>query len=111
MSDEQNTKNAGVPGMSMLQKVIVDIWSQTLDTQLTSVDDHFFELGGRSVQVVQCVFTLSEILNVELTPEQVFDAPTIALYSQSIVELDETDEEELQEICELYMELKETPTD
>ncbi|NER81452.1 MAG: hypothetical protein F6K42_18170 [Leptolyngbya sp. SIO1D8] len=60
-----------------IEQKIADIWQNVLGLQQVSVYDNFFEVGGDSVVSVQVV-ALANQVGLKLTPQQLFEHPTIA---------------------------------
>ena len=48
------------------------------------IHDKFFELGGHSLLAIQLIATIRESFQVELPPQRLFEAPTIAEFAASI---------------------------
>jgi len=65
---------ASLPG---LEQAIAAIWKEILAVEHMSLDDNFFDFGGRSFQVVQVKTRLQEALGIELPVVKLFQYPTI----------------------------------
>src|SRR5690606_19024147 len=61
-----------------LERTIASIWSEVLEVEQIGVHDNFFELGGHSLVAARVVARLSSELDVELSLQSFFDAPTVA---------------------------------
>ena len=59
------------------EQILVAIWQQVLGIEQIGVDDNFFELGGDSIMSVLIVVHAEEA-GLQLSPQHVFQAPTIA---------------------------------
>ncbi len=60
------------------EKVIANIWKQTLGVNQIGIYDNFFALGGHSLLATQVFFKLNKIFQVELSLSQLFQTPTVA---------------------------------
>ncbi|WP_298917451.1 non-ribosomal peptide synthetase [uncultured Nostoc sp.] len=56
---------------------LAEIWLQVLGLEQVGIHDNFFELGGDSILSIQ-VIAKAKQANIQLTPKQLFDYPTIA---------------------------------
>ena len=59
------------------EKALAAIWSQVLGVNSIGTEDSFFELGGDSILNIQIVARAARA-GIVLTPQQIFDYPTIA---------------------------------
>ncbi len=83
------------------EKKIAAIWEQVLGVAPIGIYDKFFELGGHSLLAIQLISQLREAFQIELQPNRLFEAPTIAQLAHEIEkdlaavrEVDERGEEE-----------------
>ncbi|WP_176516653.1 non-ribosomal peptide synthetase [Pseudomonas faucium] len=60
-----------------LQQQLAGIWQQVLGVQVVGLDDDFFELGGHSLLVINTVSRIQLELGRELTPQALFQHPTL----------------------------------
>lgn len=60
-----------------LQVQLAGIWQQVLGVQAVGLDDDFFELGGHSLLVINVVSRIQLELGRELTPQALFQHPTL----------------------------------
>jgi amino acid adenylation domain-containing protein len=67
-----------VPPQSELEIAIAEIWSEVLGVERIGVDDSFFDLGGYSLLAVQVVSRIRKALRTDVSPRDIFEAPTIA---------------------------------
>ncbi|MFG6101396.1 condensation domain-containing protein [Leptothoe sp. EHU-05/26/07-4] len=75
--DTQRSWECDVTPRNDIEQKIADIWQNVLGLQKVSVYGNFFELGGDSVVSVQ-VAALANQVGLKLTPQQLFEHPTIA---------------------------------
>ena len=61
---------------SKTEEVLVALWSQLLGVKEVGTSDNFFDLGGDSIVNIQIVSAARE-KGIEITPQQIFDYPTI----------------------------------
>ncbi len=59
------------------EQQLAAIWSSLLGIERISLDDDFLELGGNSLQAIQCIHRLREALGVELDLLTFFDEPSL----------------------------------
>ncbi len=69
-----------------LEKALLALWQEALDTQSISVDDNFFELGGNSITAAQIAMKLSQHLGTRFAPSILFSATTIRTLAAKIAE-------------------------
>ena len=65
---------------------IHQIWAQLLASDAISRNDDFFQHGGDSLLVMRLIARIAASEQVELTPQDVFEAPTIAAQAAVIAE-------------------------
>lgn len=53
-------------------------WAQILKCRAPEGDDDFFDMGGDSLSATQFLLALEKTLNREISPNQLFDAPTFS---------------------------------
>ncbi len=58
--------------------IIMNIWREVLNLEVSDNRGNFFEMGGQSVQAAQVISRLEEVFGVRMTFRQFFDAPTIS---------------------------------
>lgn len=61
---------------------IANIWQEVLKLSSVSRNDNFFELGGHSLLVAQFIARVNQVFKVELSPQILFEKPTVAGLSQ-----------------------------
>ncbi|HEV3402019.1 MAG TPA: non-ribosomal peptide synthetase [Acidimicrobiales bacterium] len=60
------------------EAAVLSIWAEVLQKDDVGADDDFFSLGGHSLAAAQIVARLNDALGVDLPPDAVFEAPTVA---------------------------------
>jgi amino acid adenylation domain-containing protein len=66
------------------ETALAEIWQDLLDVPRVGRHDHFFEMGGHSLLVLQLVVRIRENFHVELPLKSVFDAPTLLHVAEAI---------------------------
>ncbi|NMZ08064.1 non-ribosomal peptide synthase/polyketide synthase [Pseudomonas proteolytica] len=74
------SQRAFVAPQTPLQQQMADIWQQVLELERVGLDDNFFELGGHSLLVVRVVSRAQLELGMQLTPQQLFQFPTLGAF-------------------------------
>ncbi|MDQ0858858.1 non-ribosomal peptide synthetase [Bacillus sp. V2I10] len=67
-----------------IEITIADIWKQVLGVNKVGIHDHFFELGGNSLNIVQVNERLKEELNIDLPVVALFRHTTIYSLAQQL---------------------------
>lgn len=65
------------------EKVLAQIWADVLGFDRISLHDNFFEVGGDSILSIQIIARAHQA-GLRLTPNQIFDHPTVAELAASI---------------------------
>ncbi|HEX4603980.1 MAG TPA: phosphopantetheine-binding protein, partial [Candidatus Angelobacter sp.] len=61
-----------------IEKLLVELWTETFRFQEIGVDDNFFELGGHSLLAIQLLKNINHTFSSKITLKDLFDGPTIA---------------------------------
>jgi acyl carrier protein len=69
-----------------LETIVANLWAETLKLPRVGIHDNFFELGGHSLLGTQLVARLRQTLRIQLPLRTLFDAPTVALISNVILQ-------------------------
>ena len=67
-----------------IEEIVAGIWSEVLKIPPVRRDDNFFNLGGHSLLVTHAILRVRETLKVELPIRSLFEAPTVAAFSDLI---------------------------
>ncbi len=67
-----------------VEQLLAGIWAEVLGLDRVGVDDDFLSLGGHSLHAGQIVARAAAALAVELPPNALFEAPTVALLAAHI---------------------------
>jgi len=64
------------------QEILCSLFAEVLDIPSVGVADNFFDIGGHSMVATVLSARISEVLNVEVSMADIFEAPTIAELDQ-----------------------------
>lgn len=70
-----------------LEKDIAQLWVDTLEIKQLSIYDDFFKLGGNSLKTTDIIQKVNKKFNLKLSFEDLFDFPTVHLFSKYISEM------------------------
>ena len=94
---EQGTSSATeyVPPQTVVEEMIVEMWSEVLGLEKIGVTDNFFDLGGHSLKATQVLARVEEAFGVELPVRSLLEAPTILGLAEAIAYrlMEDADEE------------------
>ena len=76
---------AYVGARSSVESVLVGIWEGLLKRERVSVEANFFELGGHSLLATQVISRVRETFQIDVPLRILFDSPTIASLSESLL--------------------------
>jgi acyl carrier protein len=66
------------------EKIVAKAWEQLLGVSPIGIHDKFFELGGHSLLAIQLIAKIRESFRIELPPQRLFEAPTVAQFAATI---------------------------
>jgi fatty-acyl-CoA synthase len=69
---------------AQLRRIIASIWQEILQIKDISIHDNFFDLGGRSIQIVQVHAKLQEFVKGDISILNLFKYPTIHSLSEHL---------------------------
>jgi amino acid adenylation domain-containing protein len=75
------------------EKLLARIWQEVLGVDRVGIKDDFFLLGGNSLRAVRMITQLRDLLDLEVSLQAMFDAPTIEEFSRAIRDDPELDAE------------------
>ncbi len=79
------TSEAVTRSMSPVEAAVAAVVVEVLGIQSIGLTDNFFALGGDSLRATQIIVRLQEMFQVELMPQDLFAAPTVAGVSDAVV--------------------------
>ncbi|MCP4273059.1 MAG: amino acid adenylation domain-containing protein, partial [Gammaproteobacteria bacterium] len=62
---------------SETEHLLCSLWSRVLDTDVTSINSHFFEAGGHSLTAIQLVSRIRESFGIEMPLQIVFEKESL----------------------------------
>jgi amino acid adenylation domain-containing protein len=75
-----------------VERIIAEVWQNTLNIPKVGIQDNFFDIGGHSLNVLQVYSKLRELLNANLAITDLFKYPTISSLSQYFIQKENNDE-------------------
>ncbi|MCG9583669.1 AMP-binding protein [Vibrio tubiashii] len=69
------------------ERVVANIWSELLDTRISTREENFFHLGGTSIQSLRVMHRLEERLAIKVPLPAILKKPRLGEFSQFIDEL------------------------
>jgi acyl carrier protein len=60
-----------------LEEFIAEIWKELLGVERVGTEDHFFDLGGHSLQGVRLMSRIAEVFGIRLPVRKIFEAPRL----------------------------------
>jgi amino acid adenylation domain-containing protein len=84
LPDLTEMRSSIVPPSNILEKKLVAIWSEILKIEKIGVTNHFFELGGNSLNLMTLITKIHQEFNVRITLGEIFDNPTIKKQAEII---------------------------
>lgn len=95
---QQGAAGACAPVPADYERLLTEIWQQTLGIEQVSRSDNFFDLGGNSLSALQLVSRIRKALQVPLPAVAIFEAPTISAMAQYLQPEAEESEQHEQEL-------------
>ncbi|WP_341528546.1 amino acid adenylation domain-containing protein [Nostoc sp. UHCC 0302] len=84
---KKNYQNDFAEPGNPIEEVVLAIWKEVLGLEHISTQDNFFDLGGHSALVLQVMYKIQKVFQVELHLVSLFEKPTIAQQSEAISNL------------------------
>jgi acyl carrier protein len=63
--------------LTVTEKIILDIWNESLRTEGITIDDNFFEVGGNSLLAISIFSKIESAFKIKLSLRIFFDSPRI----------------------------------
>ena len=70
-----------------IETALSHIWVEVLQVQRVGRNDNFFELGGHSLLVVRVAARIRNVLNVEVSVNDLFLRPTLVSLAEHVIDL------------------------
>jgi amino acid adenylation domain-containing protein len=69
---------------SHLERTLGRIWAEVLEIERIGLHDNFFDLGGHSLSATLIVARVGDRFRIDLATRTLFDAPTLAAFSERV---------------------------
>ena len=79
-------ENAYVAPRTRLERILTDIWQETLGVESVGVHDNFLDLGGNSIRGTMLINRLQAKLGIVISIAALFDAPTVAEMAVAVLQ-------------------------
>ncbi|SMO63577.1 aminotransferase class III-fold pyridoxal phosphate-dependent enzyme [Melghirimyces algeriensis] len=93
---ESDLKDMG----SETEETIREIWKNVLGISTVRLDDHFFDLGGNSLQATMMFSRIQKEFKKQLSLSELFQTPTVSELAKRLDEMDEKDCRPIQSLQE-----------
>jgi len=80
--DRQDAAPGPVAATTDYERILIEIWRQTLGLEQVGLADNFFDLGGNSLTALQLTSRIRKTLQIQLPATAIFEAPTISAMMQ-----------------------------
>jgi fengycin family lipopeptide synthetase D len=81
--------------MNDIEKKVATIWQDILKTDMVSVDDNFFAIGGNSILLIQLHSQLESVFPGKIQMTDLFESPTIAMITR-LIDQDSASKEQIE---------------
>ena len=81
--DVREVEGEFVEARTAVERVVAEVWRGVLGVERVGVRDNFFDLGGDSILSIQIISKLNQA-GLRLTPQQLFQHPTVAELTAAI---------------------------
>lgn len=68
------------------ERVLAEFWGTVLGRERVGIHDHFFRLGGHSLQVMRVIAFVRKTFGVPVPASALFEEPTVAALAQRVRE-------------------------
>lgn len=67
-----------------IERAIIEIWEEVLQKKNISIHDHFLDLGGHSLLVIQVISRIRDRFDIDLPIRTLIELPTVALLAEQV---------------------------
>ncbi|MBA2677389.1 MAG: SDR family NAD(P)-dependent oxidoreductase, partial [Ktedonobacteraceae bacterium] len=99
-TDAQSTSSGPAPIPADYERILTEIWKQTLGLEQVGLTDNFFDLGGNSLTALQLVSRIRKKLQVQLPAVAIFEAPTISTMAAYLKPEEDEESREQEELAQ-----------
>lgn len=78
---------------TITEKLLIDIWKETLSYPQIGIEDSFFKLGGNSLLAVRLAKRIKDIFAVNVPVRTFFEHPTVAEVAQELVRIQQEEQD------------------
>ncbi|MFK8059442.1 MAG: phosphopantetheine-binding protein [Polaribacter sp.] len=86
-TQENQTKKTKTSPNTEIEEVIYNVWKDVLEIEEIGIYENFIRIGGNSLSAISITSRLKEILELEVSINDVFNYPNIQLYAEYIEEM------------------------
>ena len=72
------------PPRTPIEEILAGLWAQVLAVERMGIHDDFFALGGDSILATQLIVRVREVMQVEMSFLNFFEAPTVAKMAKNL---------------------------
>jgi acyl transferase domain-containing protein len=84
-----------------LEERIADVWQELFGIDQIGIHDSFFDLGGHSLLAIQIISRLTAELDIDLSVNAFFDAPTIAQLAEHVHEATQKRQRDAEKVADV----------
>lgn len=74
----RDTSRPPAPPRTAIEAAIADIWREVMAQETIDIHEHFYDLGGESLQAMRIMARIRKAFDVDVDLQSLFDAPTVA---------------------------------
>ncbi|SDX04486.1 amino acid adenylation domain-containing protein [Marininema mesophilum] len=86
-----------------VEKVVLSVWNEVLESDNIGIYQNFFELGGHSLLATRLIAKLNHLYQIECSVTIIFQNPTVAKLAKALEDI--VDKEALEELSDTVIQL------
>lgn len=100
LTDQARAEREYLPPRNSTEKTLEAMCQEVLRCPRVSMDENLFDLGLQSLVAIQLIARIRDLFEIDLPPQKLFDAPTIAELADVIVQqfAEQMESEELEQL-------------